>query len=344
MKLINLFAILLFFVLSACEKSEEYKIESLFELDPSLVISNNLLKSNYSRQMKYDCDSFFMPQLGFCKKTDRGVEIRMSQCFMTGTGLKINISNDSVFVIPSRFSCTYNYSYTALHCKLILNSKEFKIGDTLKGRLEYVGVYNGDETDPDSDVSKSNTLRINGEFEFKIRDKDFDYDKLYSEQNFLNFFKDVKSNPNEIVELNLSNLELKELPKELSLCENLVKLDLSNNLLNEKSDFGILKGLKKLKVIDLNFNKFERFPESIFEVTQIEEISFHANNIKVIPTGIVKLNNLGTLTISYNEIKEIPTYLLEMKNIKSIWIDGNKINAADLKNIAPDKKKLIQSL
>jgi hypothetical protein len=344
MKRINLYAIFVFFALSACTKKVEYKIETFFELDSSLFISKNLLKSEYSRQMAYDCDSFFLPQLGLCKKTDRGVVIRMSQCFMTGTALNITISNDSVFVIPSRFSCTYSYSYTTLHCKLILNSKEFRIGDTLKGRLEYVGVYNGDKTDPDPDVAKSNKLKINGEFEFKIRDKNFDYDKLYSEQRFFDFLKDIKNNPNEIKKLDLSNLELKELPKELSLCRNLVELDLSDNLLNESSDFSALKDLKKLKVVDLNFNKFELFPESIFEVTQIEEITFHANNIKVIPKGIVKLNNLESLTISYNEISEIPEYLLDLRNIKSIWIDGNKITNTDLSNIPPDKKRLIKSL
>lgn len=337
----KIFFILLFLGLFACQKNNKFKIDFTVKIDSTIKISKNLLTSKYSINKKHECYNFFIPELGFCKKTDNGIEIRMSHCFMVGTSLEIKIYNDSVFVIPSSFSCTNSYHFKPLSYKLTINSKKFNIGDTLKGKLEYFGFNKDDSIVSDLEDSKHDTLKINGEFEFIIKDKDFNYSKFYSEKKLLKILENLKCNPKNIVNLDLSYLDLKELPKEISLCSNLVELNLSNNLLNENSDFSCLRKLTKLKTINLNLNNFKEFPKSIFHISKIEHLSLGTNNIIAIPNDIKKLVRLKTLEISYNEISYLPSYLFEIKSLKEIWIEGNKISKLEESKLSSKNRNII---
>lgn len=334
-----LFVLKLTFLIS-CNNDKRPEITFVAQIDTLKNVSKNVLISEYTQKATYDCFNSFLPESGYCKKTDTGIEMRMSQCFMTGTSLEITISNDSVFVNPQRFSCIYDFKYMPISYKLTLNKKTFVIGDTLKGRLEYIGFYKGDSTN--SEASLPDTLKIHGDFKFLIRDKDFDYDKLYSEKRWVAFLKDVKSDPNKIEQLDLSNLGLKKLPIDLSRCSNLRKLNFSDNLLNENSVFEVLKDLKKLESIELDFNKFDNFPSNLLSITTLKEISLHANNIKTIPEEIGRLKNLEKLVISDNDLTDLPESIFYLKNIKEIWIDGNKITEEKLKEIPSMKRYIIQ--
>lgn len=100
----------------------------------------------------------------------------------------------------------------------------------------------------------------------------------------------------------LASRGLKHVPKTLS--ENLVKLDLSDNIITEieKDDF---RTLKQAKSINLSYNQIQRLHESSFEhVYRLEELDLSYNNIVLLPPSIFKSNqNLKWLYLKKNSLQ-----------------------------------------
>jgi Leucine-rich repeat (LRR) protein len=74
--------------------------------------------------------------------------------------------------------------------------------------------------------------------------------------------------------------------------ENLIKLCLDNNLIEEITN---LSHLTKLKWLDLSFNKIRRI-QGLEHLTQLEDLSLYSNKISIIE-GLEKCTNLQCLSL-----------------------------------------------
>jgi len=89
-------------------------------------------------------------------------------------------------------------------------------------------------------------------------------------------------------------------------------------------EIGQLHKLKKLHV--LNF-PFTEFPEWIFNLTNLEDLTIRGNSINFIPSGFNQLLKLRDLKIENTDLKSFPTDIQNLKNLKSLsLIDNSNLN------------------
>ena len=113
---------------------------------------------------------------------------------------------------------------------------------------------------------------------------------------------------NNVTKLNLSKNSISELSIELvSLFPNLVELDCSNNDLKEVPAF--ICRLKKLKILNLKVNRLTStsFPDSMDTLTSLRHLNLSGNRIDVIPEVLLRLTDLESLHLGANAITELPS-------------------------------------
>jgi Leucine-rich repeat (LRR) protein len=93
-------------------------------------------------------------------------------------------------------------------------------------------------------------------------------------------------------------------------------------------------------VFRLNLSKqhLENIPESVFTLTNLQELDISDNNIEYIPSGIEKLRNLQTIDISNNKLKTLPAEIGNLINLKYLLLNRNHIE------ILPDEISKLVSL
>ena len=84
--------------------------------------------------------------------------------------------------------------------------------------------------------------------------------------------------------------------------------------------------LSNLKILNLEGNKLEIIPENIGELTNLTELMLDLNDIKKIPDSIGELDNLEKLELFLNQIEYIPKNIEKLKNLKYFSITFNKID------------------
>ena len=130
---------------------------------------------------------------------------------------------------------------------------------------------------------------------------------------------------------NLSNLEvlalccnnLRELPTELfSGNPNLVEISLERNPISAL-DPGIFSGLSKLKSLDLHWLSLSEVPDSIYELTSLEELNMESNRISEVGE-FTNLTELREIDLRHNRIDELPPRFLHgLQGIEKLFLSGN---------------------
>ena len=87
---------------------------------------------------------------------------------------------------------------------------------------------------------------------------------------------------------------------------NLLSLTLSANGF-EKLDLTALEGLRKLRKLDLSFNKLTKPPKGILRIQSIETINLARNDLQKLSPEIKQLPNLKKLDLSDNNIGPLGT-------------------------------------
>jgi len=126
-----------------------------------------------------------------------------------------------------------------------------------------------------------------------------------------------------ISKLDLSNLGLTEIPKEIFKLKNLKSLNLSNNLI--KTIPKEIEQLKRLETLDLSNNKISNFYAKICELNKVKHLNLNNNKISSLPKQIKKLSFLRKLSISNNQISSFPAEFSELINLISLNISKNPI-------------------
>lgn len=154
-----------------------------------------------------------------------------------------------------------------------------------------------------------------------------------------------------IVELDLSDLNLKFLPTEIDLLTELKILDLADNQLMAIPDsigkltrltdlclrrnrlssvpdsIGNLTNLRRLM---LSNNIIRKLPDSIEKLTELRRLGLNDNLLKELPENIGNLSQLERLNISNNQIERLPNSMEKITEITGLFLDANLINLEDI--------------
>jgi Leucine-rich repeat (LRR) protein len=113
--------------------------------------------------------------------------------------------------------------------------------------------------------------------------------------------------------------------------DNLVKLCLDNNFIEEINNIGHLVNLKWL---DLSFNKIKKI-QGLETLTQLEDLSLYSNKISIIE-GLEKCTNLQCLSLGNNRIDSLEQIIRfrQLKSLRMLTLSDNPIsnNNVDYRN------------
>lgn len=166
----------------------------------------------------------------------------------------------------------------------------------------------------------------------------------------LSFIEYAKKN--NAIRIKLSNLNLSELPKEISILDQLEELFLySNQLRSLPKD---IEHLVNLAHLDLRNNKFEFFPDEIAKLTKLktlrindnkinandlsrigslthlEKLHIRSNGLNELPVEIAHLTMLAELDISYNNLNNLPSEFGKLEKLTTLYIGNNKFSKIPL--------------
>ncbi|MFZ4773284.1 MAG: leucine-rich repeat domain-containing protein [Chlamydiia bacterium] len=123
--------------------------------------------------------------------------------------------------------------------------------------------------------------------------------------------------------LDLSNLQLTDLPEELSLFMSLEELNLSKNQL-ENLDF-LLPLKKQLKSLNLSGNKLESIPAEVYICKQLQELNLADNQIEVVAPNIKGFEQLKRLFLQNNRLKEENLHNLYKLPLEELDLSRNQL-------------------
>ena len=136
--------------------------------------------------------------------------------------------------------------------------------------------------------------------------------------------------------LDLNELGLTELPKEIGELKNLQRLSLANNQLSEyPKEIGELKNLQWLS---LGNNQLSGLLKEIGELKNLEGLSLANNQLSEYPKEIGELKNLQWLYLDNNQLSEYPKEIGELKNLQELYLGNNQLSElpkeiGELKNL-----------
>ncbi|MEG4292743.1 leucine-rich repeat domain-containing protein [Microcoleus sp. C2C3] len=145
-----------------------------------------------------------------------------------------------------------------------------------------------------------------------------------------------------LTELDLSGLDLEELPPEIGKCTQLETLVLgkvedwrwvhgklspkliTNQLRTLPEE---LRSLLNLRSINLSGNPFGKMPEVLLEMKQLESLNLVSIGLTEIPDAIGQLSNLTLLYLIENQITSIPEVIGQLSNLTDIYLSDNQITS-----------------
>jgi hypothetical protein len=128
--------------------------------------------------------------------------------------------------------------------------------------------------------------------------------------------------------LNIQRNGLRELPESLGRLKGLQTLDLFGNNLQDVPS--VVRSLRLLRKLVLSGNKLSTIPEWIGELTSLEYLSFAGNNLTSLPQSLESLVRLAELRVGSmdggNSITDIPASLATLETLKRLLLDKNPLN------------------
>jgi internalin A len=126
-------------------------------------------------------------------------------------------------------------------------------------------------------------------------------------------------------ELDLSNLKLSKLPKNIEQLVQLKKLDLSGNRFTHvpREVFQLCN----LEDLNLEKNKLVKVDESIRQLSNIKKINLQNNQLLNLPDSLGSLENLEELWLCENRLITLPNAIGQLKKLKKLSIYNNQLTS-----------------
>ena len=161
------------------------------------------------------------------------------------------------------------------------------------------------------------------------------FHRLLLNNNNITGLKDEDFRNLSVKEIVLSKNRIRKIPKYTfsSLRSKLEYLSLDRNKLKLDKGLQFLKGLKRLKYLDLGFNlladKYKEFPGNLFRdlnLTSLRTLTLQTLQMSKLMEGtFIGIEQLEQLDLSYNFLPEFPLELLKLKNLKGLKLYSNEI-------------------
>ena len=172
-------------------------------------------------------------------------------------------------------------------------------------------------------------------------------DKYEEGDTILGLSEYNQQNKSDILFLDLSSQNLKELPVDFNELQNLLILDLSDN---KKIDLKNIGNLNSLKIIFLEECELEELPNEFGNLKNLVTINLNENKLNKLPDTFSNLSNLIGLNLSNNEFSEIPKGLSGLTNLLGLYLDFNKFSTissefcslTQLKNLELSNNEIIE--
>ncbi|MBD1887004.1 leucine-rich repeat domain-containing protein [Microcoleus vaginatus] len=137
-------------------------------------------------------------------------------------------------------------------------------------------------------------------------------------------------------ELDLSGLDLEELPPQIGKCTQLEMLVLGGHYDQEKREWlgnkltefpDVVLQLTNLKILNLSGNHITAIPEAIGQLSNLTKLKLSGNQITFIPEALGQLSNLTRLDLHKNQITSIPEALRQLSNLTQLSLGSNQITS-----------------
>jgi len=127
-----------------------------------------------------------------------------------------------------------------------------------------------------------------------------------------------------ILNTNCITVLTKSFQNAISMLDNLEKLDLSANLINDISP--LTEAMLKITMLQLSGNRITDIPLNIANLKSLERLYLGFNKIRYIPPSLFLLPKLQLLALNNNQIKDIPlSEKSTVSNLKTINLHNNRI-------------------
>jgi len=124
-------------------------------------------------------------------------------------------------------------------------------------------------------------------------------------------------------ELDLSYMELTELPEAIASLTQLQLLNLSDNQLTELPE--AIASLTQLQKLYLYNNKLRELPEALASLTQLQKLFVSNNKLRELPETIASLKQLQLLNLSENPLTELPEAIASLTQLQLLYLHNNQL-------------------
>lgn len=129
----------------------------------------------------------------------------------------------------------------------------------------------------------------------------------------------------QLEQLDLSGMNLSELPQEICNLSNLRSLDLRSNHLNSLPNS--IGNLNNLTSLNLWNNHLSSLPESIGDLSNLTSFNLSYNQLNTLPETIGQLSNLTSFNLSHNQFNALPESIGKLTKLTSLYLSGNELKA-----------------
>lgn len=145
------------------------------------------------------------------------------------------------------------------------------------------------------------------------------------------------TDPGKVKRLYIWHKDLSALVGKIGIYENLVELDISWTQSKEIPEE--IKRLRKLKKLVILNADIDYFPEWICDMITLKELMVRGTSLTAIPKNIDNLINLKRLELGVNPIKVLPKEIGKLKKLKFLGLHDTKITSIPDEILALPKLK-----
>lgn len=146
---------------------------------------------------------------------------------------------------------------------------------------------------------------------------------LVLRRNQIGTFEAHGGNPH-LLELELQENKLREIPDDIAGFAALRKLILSRNEIRDVSP--ALAELKNLEELAFYRNALQEIPAAVYHLNKLRALDLYYNEIQAVGEGLGALQNLEVLYLSHNKLRSLPDALCSLTGLQELYFHNNRIS------------------